>query len=731
MNFCLVVPTGLRKEILPWGAYCIQSYVQAHEPGIRTTILDLRGEDFTRDLQRRYGPSITRVLENLKLDQPIVIGQTAEAALGVVAGLGERFIPIARDAGLFTSRLAARRISSESVNKIKLLAGEVEDYFRSRIVDEIERNGEMPTVWGLSVYDSSIISVISCARVIRKLDPVSPIILGGGYFNAEFAERLVEGMDPALVDGVIVGRGEAAVLKLLRAYRNGTPIEQIQVPGLYSRRSPHWRDNPETESIAQHVPPEDATTTSWMPVNPVVQENIIHIMPQVGCSWGRCTFCDHVDKDQPAFEVLREDFFPRLTETIAALSGDAGPITTTPGHPTLPVVWLDGDEISPETLIAILRHLAEINQTSGRTAVRGWLQVKKFTEDLARTLFECRHKIQGYIICNAESFNFDALRAMKKGHTPLQAAYVLKSVIDTGHVPHTNIFSYYPREAFRGVKEEVELVGRIYHLICSPKSDVDVRSYAANEFDEIFYNQERFQFRVRRRKGDVWLRKAFDVDLPLQHFSAVAQENRPFSLEAVVVGCYARAIDSVMLLVRRHRLLRSLDPRRGRFRHILGRLQLAEILAAARAVERVTILYLITRLAGKDYWRRGQMWLRIKRNASLFRKTRLGSAGQRNDKPSYFYLRGGILSKNYQGWGRKENWQYNLNDDELTVLRYLYKVRKRRALFDRFRESIGDAEMEKILRRQTELGSVVESHGSLLCVANDPEYWEFKPGRWD
>ena len=65
------------------------------------------------------------------------------------------------------------------------------------------------------------------------------------------------------------------------------------------------------------------------------------------------------------------------------------------------------------------------------------------------------------------------------------------------------------------------------------------------------------------------------------------------------------------------------------------------------------------------------------------------------------------------------------------ALRYLYKVRKKRALFDRFRESIGDTGMEKILRRHNELSSVVESHGSVLCVVNDPEYWEYEPGHWD
>lgn len=366
-----------------------------------------------------------------------------------------------------------------------------------------------------------------------------------------------------------------------------------------------------------------------------------------------------------------------------------------------------------------------------KTEIKSWLQIKKFTEELGHTLFECRHKIRAFLICNAESFNFDALRAMKKGHTPLQAAHVIKAMIDTGHSTKTNVFSYYPREGFRGVAEEVELVGRIHHLLCSPDSRVDVRTYAANEVDEVFHNQEQFQLTVRRRKGDVWLKNAFNVDLPLQHMSAVAQESRPFGLEGVVVGCYARAIESVTVLVRRHRLLVGLDPGRGRFRQMLRRLQFREILHAARAVGHVTLLYLVTRLAGKDYWRRSQLWLHIKNRASFLRKVWQGFAGPRDDTPSYFFLHGHILTKNHQGWGRKENWQYKLNDNEFAVLRYLYKVRKKRALSDRFRESIGDTEIEKILRRQVELGSVVESHGSLLCVVNDPEYWEYEPGHWD
>lgn len=165
-------------------------------------------------------------------------------------------------------------------------------------------------VWGLSVYDSSIMSVLLCARAIRKLDKVSPIILGGGYFNATLAKRFVEGIDPGLVNGVVVGRGANVILQLLRSCRNAIPVEENRIAGFFSKHNPGGAGDSPASGIAEFIPTEDLGRTDWMPENPMVQGDVVHAMPQIGCSWGKCTFCDHVDREQPAFEILREDFFP-------------------------------------------------------------------------------------------------------------------------------------------------------------------------------------------------------------------------------------------------------------------------------------------------------------------------------------------------------------------------------------------------------------------------------------
>ncbi|MEQ9317843.1 MAG: hypothetical protein RIF41_01745, partial [Polyangiaceae bacterium] len=101
------------------------------------------------------------------------------------------------------------------------------------------------------------------------------------------------------------------------------------------------------------------------------------------------------------------------------------------------------------------------------------------------------------------------------------------------------------------------------------------------------------------------------------------------------------------------------------------------------------------------------------------RPVNAGSARQ-----SHFYLRGHALYKDYHTPICRQNWSLSLEKTEIAFLRYLYWVRKRSEIFARFEGTLTVNEINQLIDRHLELGTLLAYKTSLLCVANDPEFWQ-------
>ena len=722
VELMLIAPLGVEEVIFKWGIHSVKDYLKntCDSANINIRVWDFSSDRYFAELHQRYSKTLSRLFLSLEVEQMnTVFGTTSnpDIFLGIAACTGMDFFRIA---GL------RRWFRGSCARDLHTLQSEVNKHISGEIAEFIKANGDASRIWAFSVYDRTLFNSLYIARLIKEADPTASVIFGGDYFNFQAAEKTFKNV--SFVDGIVVGYGEEIMKMIVLERQQGNSIRDLRIKG-FVNDSYIQAEGKSRLLEGVNVPPfyKDLPTK---PVISYVQQNEareIRILAQRGCSWGKCVFCAQLDREM-YFQVSGEHLMQRIQTEIEAVksSDEKAPIK----------ISFDSDENSMDMIIQFIKHLDRMDVPGVRFEISLWYQVKSYRKELVEALAGIDNKkIHVHFMFNFESLNADTLRNMRKGHLPLQAIEGAKAIQDCGHSYVTNYFMHYPLEDSKSITLEIEMLKRAAHLLMPPKGGGIFACYGSNNRDSIYRNQEKYKVKIRRLKGDTWLKDVFGLDLPFSMWAHAYDERPSFTLDRLLIWSYFKTIKVGDAVYRPRRTVET----NWKEAKIPFQETTAILFRFLRSYTWKSLHYFLTLIGkGKVFRHRTHYFTYLSKileagtsqpdpEESSERIWKLNARmviRKANVRQSHFFLQDGRLEKEYNGPGEKEKWSMPLNNNELKVLRYLYWSRKRNQVMEAFKKEMDVQEISKIIDRHIELGSVVQFRDLLLCVVNDPGYWK-------
>lgn len=179
-------------------------------------------------------------------------------------------------------------------------------YFREHTLPALVRR--RPRVVGLSViYGSQLIPALTLARMIKSALPGCHVTAGGGFL-AYIGAKLMNapGID-ACLDSLVFHEGEAPLLGLCNALRDGTPLADVGSLTWFDRSGPHGavavanKAAPPIRLDAAPVPDFDG-----LPMDKFFSPEIV--LPydvNRGCYYAECSFCTLPTVIGPGYRTRR------------------------------------------------------------------------------------------------------------------------------------------------------------------------------------------------------------------------------------------------------------------------------------------------------------------------------------------------------------------------------------------------------------------------------------------
>lgn len=156
-----------------------------------------------------------------------------------------------------------------------------------------ERVGQLvaqkPALLAISISSfSQVLAGLTLARLLKQAAPEIPLTLGGNFFGRVadrlFAQKEFFGL---YCDSLVVGEGEVTLEHLLRAVRQGKPVDGMAGVVTAAARGPSARSR---DSRLEEVGPLDLAD---LPLERYFSpEPVVCIQASRGCYWGQCSFCD-------------------------------------------------------------------------------------------------------------------------------------------------------------------------------------------------------------------------------------------------------------------------------------------------------------------------------------------------------------------------------------------------------------------------------------------------------
>lgn len=181
----------------------------------------------------------------------------------------------------------ASYMEANSAHEVEVLDTHVDRLTYSQIEDEIRRR--KPDLVGIQALTFTVIDSILTARVVKKIDPDIPVVLGGPHVFIYPRETL----SIPEVDYLVLGEGEETFTRLVDGLAKGADL--AEVPGLAFQRNGETiqnaplplRDNlDELPHPARHLIPQHRYTSVLAQRSPITT-----MMTSRGCPM-RCIFCD-------------------------------------------------------------------------------------------------------------------------------------------------------------------------------------------------------------------------------------------------------------------------------------------------------------------------------------------------------------------------------------------------------------------------------------------------------
>ncbi len=164
-------------------------------------------------------------------------------------------------------------------------------FFRERVLPRIV--ARRPSVLGLSIiYGSQLVPALTLARLVKEALPDCHITAGGGFL-AYIGKKLMNapGIDTCL-DSLIFHEGEAPMLALCEALRDGRGLESVGSLTWFDRSNGDIRtvENTSGHPIRLDAAPAPEFTGLPFPLY-FSPEIVIPYDVNRGCYYGECTFC--------------------------------------------------------------------------------------------------------------------------------------------------------------------------------------------------------------------------------------------------------------------------------------------------------------------------------------------------------------------------------------------------------------------------------------------------------
>ncbi|NIM14257.1 MAG: hypothetical protein GTO45_19655 [Candidatus Aminicenantes bacterium] len=723
----LVVPLGVDPRIFLWGIHSIKDYLSKTCKFASIRLWDFRNDTFYEELNKHYSMSLSKLFLSMKEHQMnTFFGVTTSPYIfmGLAAGAGDDFFKIAR---------LYKWLRPSCSRDLRVLKKKVDEHIIQKIGNYIKENQDAKRVWAFSVYDYTLFFSLHIARLIKQNDPKASVIFGGDYFNFQNAKEIIKGKriktDNGIpdVDGIVVGYGEEVMREIVSQQRNGTSLSTFQLEGFINDaylQNPHSRTEVNTPKFYEKLPTEPIVSYARKD-----RSGEIRVLSQRGCSWGKCIFCTQIDKER-FYPISVDHLIQNIQNEIKNHTGKDSPLRIT----------FDSDENSIDMFIDFIKYFNTIEDPGMRFDITLWIQVKSFRKKVAEALAQIdSKKIRVLLKLNFESLNDETLRNMRKGHSPLQAIEAAKSGQDSGHSFITNYFTHFPLETDESVEREVKILKRVAHLFMPPKGEGVFFPYFSNNRDGIYQEQDKYMVKIRRRRGDSWLKSIFGIDLPFSQWSHYYDE-RP---KTGYHGRYG------LLTWTLYKIIKTSDARyrplqRAKMNWPIPKLRLKRRAASFGIFLQLNALiifsyFLLLPFGKRKFFRqRTHLFKYLTKvtdtpitgtdsegalQASCRPKARMISK-MAHVRPSHFFLQDNSLKKEYNGPEKKENWTRELHSNELRVLRYLYWTRKRSKVVETFKNEISEQEITEIINRHINLGTVVQFKDLLLSVVNDPGYWK-------
>ncbi|MFC1511808.1 hypothetical protein ACFL5H_01270 [Candidatus Latescibacterota bacterium] len=505
-DLVLTVPINFAPSHFPWCAVVLREYLKYNKPEVDAHIWDLRDEEQVLSLFEEYRDCISQMKELL---------HQADRYLGhmgsIISGAPDHYLPVMLKFGssLF-SLLQSEKISfDENVRKRnEKQLGELKQKFESIIQSNARKHidGQRRVIFGISIYDFTLFESLYLASVIRQVQDGVSIVIGGDWVDFPTAINIVERNKE--IDGAVVGFGEKVLSDIMQSFLSGTEIRDMQLDGLVNTKTiSRYLYNPDAEQIAAQ---QASIIRHQMPayVKFDAKNRTIHVLARHGCGWGRCTFCKYTVKktaiDANLTATKRE--IEKLLDELSVLENINEPV----------LVKLDGENNQIEFVVNLVLWLSSQAKTRNmRLNVWFWITVQQFNRDIAYKLnvLKQTENIHLDIDLSIESLNPVSLRNMKKGITPLEALKALKSLHDLGGKNLCFYFMFSPLDTLEGVMEEYYFMRNSLHLISAPRTVFWYNEYWPNNRDAISRTPHKYGI-VLDSYHDIWMNKAFNVDLP-------------------------------------------------------------------------------------------------------------------------------------------------------------------------------------------------------------------------
>ena len=733
IELIFILPLGLEEGLFPWGIHSIKQYIEnsGEFPGLSIKIWDFRKEPFFAELNKRYSQTLGKLFLSMgvsSIDSLAKVTNNPYIFLGTAGILMDDFFSLTH-----LRPLSRRKLQRDLIQ----INGELTGYTAEKI-EIILKESEMNTtrIWAISVYDYSIFFAMYLVLNLKNLDTNSRIILGGDYFDFNNAKCLIQ--EKKQLDGIVVGYGEEVMRQIIISLSKNLNIREIPIPGFINSFS---IQHPEAKLDQIVIPPSYMDCASTPPVSYVQEGGTreIRILSQRGCSWGKCAFCTQLDKNM-YFPISIEHLIRELQyklDSIKKAQIEKFPIK----------ISFDSDENSLEMLIDFLKYLDKLEMGETQFEIVLWMQVKSFHPRFAEEIAMLKNRnIQILFRLNFESLNIETLRNMGKGHLPLMGIEAAKALQDSGQSFASNYFTHYPLETRKSVAGEVEYLSRILHLFTPPHGSGSFFPYYPNNRDSIYWNQEKYKVKIRRLRGDKWMKYYHsESDLPFSFWSYKYTEVPSFNLDRLLNWTYYQTLRAGEAISKPRRIAeKNWGKLPVTMREMMGKASSTGKRLGWKTLH--NFLHLFSR--EKSFRERTKLFLYLSmlmdngsrgKDAaedsleSRFTRRSICSNSKHEVLPSYFFIakevRAGkevwTLNKEYNAPGYVEKWSRVLNQVEVNVLRHFYFRGRRSDGVKRLIETcnLAEAEIMEVIENHLNLGSLVVYKESLLCVANDPAYW--------